>query len=72
VHAINSLNGDQLQLYLAGYNINHESLDWAGKLHRLKTHIGCIDDGSVSIHPTVMVMVLLVAALLILFPDTVF
>lgn len=72
MHAINSLNDHQLQLYLEGYNIKHESLDRAGKLHRLKTYIGCLDDGSVSTIPTVMIMLLLAVTLLVLFPDMVF
>ena len=71
MYAINSLDDDQLQQYLKNYNIEHESLDRPGRLHELKAHIGCIGDGTVSALPTVMVMLLLAAALFVLWPDMV-
>ncbi|KAL4076680.1 hypothetical protein V8B97DRAFT_1481029 [Scleroderma yunnanense] len=71
VHAINRLNNDQLQQYLTRYHIDHDGLGREARLHRLRAHIGCTDDGSASHISTAMIMLLLGVGIYFFRPDMV-
>ncbi|KAL4076683.1 hypothetical protein V8B97DRAFT_1484702 [Scleroderma yunnanense] len=70
IPAINSVEDEELDLYLKGYNIDFDGLNRAAKLRKLRVYIGCTpeDKKQVSHTPTFLVMLLLGAACFVLFP----